>query len=208
LLVDIEPGMDLTVQIGWWIDLLRRALPLADGASARDRAGALANLAWEGSGFGRPQACEHLDEALQLLPDVKDPAVKCAVLAAAGRCHADDRGGQLEPDEIAAAIAAGDRAGGTYWPVMIRYFLSWMAPSTIADSLNTDALRLAERHGLDLFAALIRGNLASRSPPIEWQSEWQPRDATRAGSDGAACYTSSATGAGGRAGFVRRTQRR
>jgi hypothetical protein len=44
---------------------------------------------------------------------------------------------------------------------MVRYLLSMRAPPALGESLSADALRLADRLGLDLFGALARCNLAT-----------------------------------------------
>jgi predicted ATPase len=161
LLLEIEAGTDLTLQSGWWTDLAQRTLEPAAGAPAGDRACVLSHLAWEASGAGLPEAEQMITEAVELLREVKDPAVECEVLATLAKCNTDAAGGELDEAGLARAVEAGDRAGGTYWPVMVRYVLSFRTPPTTAESLNHDALRLAERLGLTYFAALIRANLAT-----------------------------------------------
>ena len=86
--------------------------------------------------------------------------VDCYVLSAVAKCHADVAGGELDSDEVAAAVSAADRVGGTYWPIMIRTILSWKAPPAVGQSLLTDALMLAERMRLDHFATMLRCDLA------------------------------------------------
>ena len=103
---------------------------------------------------------ELLAEALELLAEAHDPVAECYVLAAVAKCHADATGGELDEDELSAAIAAGDRTGGTYWPIMIRYFLSWGASPRTAESLTNDALRVAEDLHLGYFGNMLRANLA------------------------------------------------
>ena len=82
------------------------------------------------------------------------------MLISVAKCHADLAGGALDADEVAAAVAAGDRAGGTYWPVMTRESLSRKAPTAIGEALLADALVIAERMDLDHFAAMLREQLA------------------------------------------------
>jgi hypothetical protein len=160
LLIDIEPGTDLTTQWRWCDDGIRQVLPLAVDSPAADRAAALALLTWVDAEFGRPSAVAQCAEAAALLDEIDDPAVRCSVLMMVARCHADAANGDLDAAEVAAAIAAGDRAGGTYWPIMVRHFLSFRASAPIAESLTTDALRIAERLGLEFFGALMRTTLA------------------------------------------------
>jgi predicted ATPase/class 3 adenylate cyclase len=160
LLLDIEPGMDLTAQSRWCYQLIGCVLPQAPGAPVADRAHGLAELALGDRHPGDPDALRLCAEAFELLGEVSDPAVECAVLAAVARCHADAAGGELDGDEVAAAVAAGDRAGGTYWPIMVRRFLSYRAPPSMAQALNIDATRLADQLGLDHFGDLIRRDLA------------------------------------------------
>jgi predicted ATPase/class 3 adenylate cyclase len=160
LLLDIEPGMDLTAQSRWVYQLIGRVLPHAPGAPVADRAHGLVELALGDRRPRDPDALRLCAEAFELLGEVDDPAVECAVLAAVARCHADAADGQLDADEVAAAVAAGDRAGGTYWPIMVRRFLSYRAPPSIAEALNTDAIRLTDQLGLDHFGDLIRRDLA------------------------------------------------
>jgi hypothetical protein len=66
----------------------------------------------------------------------------------------------LNANEVEKAVAAGDRAGGTFWPIMSRYYLSYGAPASIAETLAVDALRHADRLGLAYFGALQRIVLA------------------------------------------------
>jgi hypothetical protein len=160
LLVMVEPGMDLTAQWMWCVDLIRDVLPMAGDAPASVRAGALAMLAWVDDDRDAQRATEECAAALDLLPDVDDPAVDCWVLATWAKCHAE-AGGELDEDQIAAAVDAGDRAGGTYSPIMVRYVLSFRAHPPIAERLCTDALNLAERLDLDLFVGLVRASLAT-----------------------------------------------
>jgi hypothetical protein len=99
-------------------------------------------------------------QALKLLTDVDNPAVECVVLAAAASCHAQATGRDIDETEVVAAISAADRAGGTYWPIMTRCFLSYSAPLPLAESLCTQALHLAEQGGLVHFGAVVRAELA------------------------------------------------
>ena len=150
----------MTLQSTWSMDLLRHVLPLTSGSPAGDRAAAVALLAWNDSEEGLPSALEELRQAVELLADADDPVVDCYVLSAVAKCHADAAGGELDTDEVAAAVSAAERVGGTYWPVMIRTFLSWKAPPAVGQSLLTDALMLAERMRLDHFATMLRCDLA------------------------------------------------
>ena len=161
LLLDIEPGMFHTQQARWCDELLRAVLPLAANAPAGARAEALGSLAWGDDEPGHPSASELVADALDLLDEVDDAVAECLVLTAMARNHATAAHGDLDPDEVAAAIAAADRAGGTYWPILVREFLSYKAPPATAESLIADALGLAERHGWHHFAAVLRGDLAT-----------------------------------------------
>jgi predicted ATPase/class 3 adenylate cyclase len=160
LLLDVQPGMDMTAQGRWCIDLVEVVLPRAAGAPAGDRADALALLAWMRSDLGFTDALGLCAEAMGLLDDVDDPAIECSVRASAVKCHADAYDGDIDANELAAALDAGDRAGGTYWPVMVRHVLSFKAPPPIAEALSSDALDIAEQLGMGLFAAMLRSNLA------------------------------------------------
>src|SRR5262249_35084488 len=60
-------------------------------------------------------------------------------------------------------VAAGDRAGGTFWPVMSRYYLSLGAPPSMSESLVTDALHRADRLDLAHLGAIQRSTLATIS---------------------------------------------
>ena len=161
LLLDIMPGMFHTQQAAWCDELLREVLPLAANAPADARAEALGSLAWGEDEPGQPSAPELVAEALDLLDEVDDPVAECMVLTAMAKSHAIDADGDLDPDEVASAIAAADRAGGTYWPVLVREFLSYKAPPATAETLIADALGLAERHGWYHFAAVLSGDLAT-----------------------------------------------
>ncbi len=176
LLVDIYAGMD---EIGdsWQLDLLRVVLQAADGATPADRADALGILAWDDSENGLPRAFDELREAVELLALVDDPVVECSVLVCVAKCEGDLNGGRLDAGKVAAAIAAADRAGGTYWPVKSRQFLASQAPPEIGEPLLADALQIAQRTGLDDFAAAIRGDLAGltqfRSDSATVLATWQ-----------------------------------
>ena len=161
LLLDIEPGIDLTAQSMWCYELIEQVLPLAAGSPAAYRAHALAELAMSTEQPGEAVALAFASDALELLKEVDDPATECAVRAAVARCRADASGGTPDEREIAAAVAAGDRAGGTYWPVMVRRFLSYRAPPAMAESLCADALRITEQLGLDHFGARLQRDLAT-----------------------------------------------
>jgi predicted ATPase/class 3 adenylate cyclase len=161
LLLDIEPGMDLTPQSRWCYELIARVLPKALSSPAADRAHALAEIAIGCHGPSDPRALPLCAEALGLLHDFTDPVAECAVRAVAARCHAEAAGAEIDHAQVAAAVAAGDRAGGTYWPIMVRCFLSYGSPPAIAESLSVEALRLAERSGLNDFAALFQRDLAT-----------------------------------------------
>jgi hypothetical protein len=177
LLIDIDPGTDQTSDPAWHKKLLREALASADGAAAGDRAAALALLAWSDSETALPSALDDLDHAVELLPTVDDPIVECSVLLSVAKCHADFAEGALDTDEVAAAVAAADRAGGTYWPVMTRDLLSYKAPPEIGNSLLAEALLIAEQMHLDYFAAGLRGRLACntqfRSDSTEVLATWR-----------------------------------
>jgi predicted ATPase/class 3 adenylate cyclase len=160
LLIDSEPGMSQTFEVGWLTDMIRGVLPLAANARPRDRAAALGMLARQELERDRVAAFDLLAQACEVLGDLADPVAQCHVLTAALRCHGDATGGHVDPNEVAVAVAAGDRAGGTYWPIMIRHLLSMRTPPSIVESLSNEALRLAEGLGLDYFAFLLRGNLA------------------------------------------------
>ena len=82
------------------------------------------------------------------------------MLVCVAKCEADLNGGQPDAGKVAAAVAAADRAGGTYWPVKSRQFLASQAPPEIGEPLLAEALQIAERTSLDDFAAAIR----ARSP--------------------------------------------
>jgi hypothetical protein len=101
-----------------------------------------------------------VQQAVELLGDTDNPVAACYVLPAVARCHAQAGKGELDRDELAAAVAAGDRVGGTFWPIMIRFFMSSRASPAISEALISDALSLADQRGLDYFAALMRGDLA------------------------------------------------
>ena len=160
LLVDVEPGVDQTLRSMWHEELLREVLPRASSSPPGDRAAGFALLAWTDSDRGLPNALDELQQAVELLGDTDDPVAACYVLPAVARCHAQACKGELDSDELAAAAAAGDRVGGTFWPIMIRHFVSSRASPAISEALITDALSLAEQRGLNYFAALIRGDLA------------------------------------------------
>ena len=83
------------------------------------------------------------------------------MLVCVAKCEADLNGGQPDAGKVAAAVAAADRAGGTYWPVKSRQFLASQAPPEIGEPLLAEALQIAERTSLDDFAAAIRGDTAS-----------------------------------------------
>jgi hypothetical protein len=151
--------MNQTPEVHWVTDVIRDVVPLAAGAQPRDRAAALAMLAWRELELDRIGALDLLAQARDVLGDLEDPVAQCHVLTAAARCHSDATGGH-DPHEVAAAVAAGDRAGGTYWPIMIRHLLSLRTPPSIVESLSNEALSLAQGLGLDYFASLLRGNLA------------------------------------------------
>ena len=89
------------------------------------------------------------------------PWPSAVVLTAVAKSHAIAADGDLDPDEVAAAIAAAERADGTYWPILVHEFLSSRAPPATAASLIADALGLAERQGWYHFAAVLRGDLAT-----------------------------------------------
>jgi hypothetical protein len=75
-------------------------------------------------------------------------------------CHADATDGVLEPRDVAEAVAAADRAGGTYWPVVARYSLAVRSAPSNVEPLMSEALHIAQEHRLDFFAdALLRANL-------------------------------------------------
>ena len=161
LLIDIENGIDFTLQVPWLSDLLRRAVELEADSSAGDRAHALAVLALIEEDLDAGDPDRYLSEAVDLLDDVDDAVAECVVLSAVAARRAASSGGEPDAEEFAAAIDAADRAGGTFWPIMTRHFLSEAVPPAIVATLNTDALRLAEQLGLPLFAAMVQGRLAS-----------------------------------------------
>jgi hypothetical protein len=77
------------------------------------------------------------------------------------RCHSQQASGDIDPAELAAAIAAADRAGGNYWPIMMRYDTCVRTRTDVVESTTTDALRLAESIGFQYFADnLLRTQLA------------------------------------------------
>ena len=53
---------------------------------------------------GLPSALEELRQAVELLADIDDPVADCYVLSAVAKCHADVAGGELDSDEVAAAV--------------------------------------------------------------------------------------------------------
>jgi predicted ATPase/class 3 adenylate cyclase len=158
--LDIAQGTSLTPQTHWYVDVVHRALPLAAGAPTATRADALGVLAWDAIANFSADAVRLVAEAVEVLRDVDDPVAHVSVLVAVARFHAQEPDGQLDSRDVSAAVRAGDRMGGTYWPFMVRYALSYRAHPSLVALLNVEALQIAESHGFELFACLARANLA------------------------------------------------
>jgi hypothetical protein len=159
LLLDVQPGMDMTAQGRWCLELIESVLPLARDAPPADRADALAQMAWTRSDRRDAHALELCAEAVGLLPEVDDAAAECSVRLAVVKCHGDAADGAIDEAELAAALDAGDRASA-FWAIMVRYVLSFRAPPLMAEALSSAALGVAEQSGMDLLAAMVRSNLA------------------------------------------------
>ena len=162
LLLDVEGGTMMTMESGWLLDVVRRVLPVAGDSPAPLRAEAMAMLAWDAQYSNQLEdALALCDTSVDLLGDSEDPVARCAVMTTVAVCHADAAGGALDQREVAEAVAAGDRAGGTYWPVVARYSLAIRSPPTMVEPLMSEALRIAQQYRLDFFAnALLRSTLA------------------------------------------------
>jgi predicted ATPase/class 3 adenylate cyclase len=179
LLLDAEGGTMMTMQASWLVDLVRRVLPVAGDAPSTLRAEATSMLAWEARDMDRlDEALELCDRSVELLAESDDPIARCTVMATVAVCHADAAGGVLDERIVSDAVAASDRAGGTYWPILTRYALVARSPLEVVEPLTSAALRTAQRFRLDFFAnALIRGTLAVgtqfRAPSAVVLQEWR-----------------------------------
>jgi predicted ATPase/class 3 adenylate cyclase len=159
--LDVAEGTSFTLWSSWPVDLMRRMLPLTDGAPAAARADALARLAWEALGTFSTDADRLVTEAIEALQGVDDPVAHASVQMSVARARGQRPGARLHSSDLDAAVGAADRVGGPYWPWLARHDLSERAEPDLAEALNLEALDIAERHGFALFAALARLNLAS-----------------------------------------------
>jgi hypothetical protein len=135
LLVAIEPGMEMTSQPTWCVEAVRVVLPLADGASIvspRPRVGAA------GMGFlrgSRPRRCPAVGvkrSHSSAMSKTRPSNVRCCQRSpSATRMRAS---GQLDGDAVAAALAAADSQRRHLLADHARYYLSWKAPPSIAES--------------------------------------------------------------------------
>jgi predicted ATPase/class 3 adenylate cyclase len=162
LLLDVDGGTSMTMQSGWLVDLVRRVLPAAGAAPATLRAGATSMLAWQAmEAEDLDVAAQLCDTSLELLGNSDDPVVQCNVMTTVAVCRAEVAGGVLDQRIVADAVAASDRVGGTYWPILTRYAFTARSAPAVVEPLTSEALGLAQRFGLDFFAdALIRATLA------------------------------------------------
>jgi predicted ATPase len=160
LCLDVARGGYLLARWSWCQELIGRILPLVTRGWEAERAEALGVLASAALETDPSDAARLVADAVELLDSVDDPVARCWVLSVAARYHAEISGGYLDLGDVSAAVAEGDRAGGTYWPFMARHDLSHRAHPSLSESLNRDALRIAEQQHLDLFAAMSRALLA------------------------------------------------
>ena len=160
LLVDVEPGLALTSSMNWWDERLEQLAADDDESDVDLSARILAQLLMNFSETRDPRG-DQVHESLRVLTSAPLGSVaRCAAVAAITRWNRKEIGAQPDAAAIDAAVTAADRAGGTYWPFMVRYMMSMDLPRAPALRMCRDAIGAARRHGLRHFERLARVNIA------------------------------------------------
>lgn len=159
LLVRIERGCGFTAEGHWLIDHVRAVLPGALEGAPADRARALVLMAFDAQPDMLDRAYELVAEAERTLNGSDDPMARTYILSIRVLLDADRDGGRLNEAGVRAALGACDETGNAQLQIETRRELANRAHPALSEALQTEALRIAEDHCFDLFAALARAEL-------------------------------------------------